>query len=108
MQHFFYTNINKMKKTIVFLLLIFGSKAHGQADLNTHNVVKDSIVAKYNRQDFKGIYAMSKKGFKADVSENDLTAFLKSFSILGKISSSSLLNQGKKATIKKNIPFIIY
>jgi hypothetical protein len=56
----------KVKITTLFLFSLLTLKAHAQlADLKTHNIVKDSIVSKYNRQDFKGIYEMADTGFKA-------------------------------------------
>jgi CubicO group peptidase (beta-lactamase class C family) len=84
-----------MKAIISLLLLSLCTiTAEGQiTDLKTHNIVKDSIVAKFNRQDFKGIYEMADTGFKIAVSENDMVAFLKAYYSLGKVTGSGLLKQ---------------
>ena len=68
-----------MKAIILFLFLsLYAITVEGQtADLKAHNIVKDSIVAKFNRQDFKGIYDMADPSFKAGFSEKDIVAFLK-------------------------------
>lgn len=86
-----------MKAIISFLFLSLCTiTLEGQTtDLKTHNIVKDSIVAKFNRQDFKGIYDMADSSFKAAVSEKDLVEFLKSYAILGKVKNNSLLKQDK-------------
>ena len=83
-----------MKKLITFLITVSSLNAQAQlVNLKTHDIVKDSIVSRFNRQDFKGIYKMAGKGFKAAVSEKDMIAFLQNYSVLGKITSSSLLKQ---------------
>jgi CubicO group peptidase (beta-lactamase class C family) len=59
-----------------------------------HARLKDSIVSRFNRRDFKGMYALADKSFQEGISEHDFVAFAESYSILGKITSSSLLTRG--------------
>ena len=83
-----------MKKLVAFLITVSSLNAKAQlADLKTHDIVKDSIVSRYNRQDYRGIYDLADSSFKAGVSEKDMIAFLQNYSGLGKIASSSLLKQ---------------
>jgi len=87
-----------MKKTLIALFLFLTIKSQAQiADLVTHDIVKDSIIARFNRTDFKGIYTLADSSFKAGISENDLVEFLKNFISLGKIKKSSLLSQDKES-----------
>ena len=79
--------------SLLFLSLCTITVEGQMTDLKTHNIVKDSIVAKFNRQDFKGIYEMADTSFKMAFSKNDIVAFLKTFYSLGKITGSSLLKQ---------------
>ncbi len=86
----------KHSLSFIICFLMVNALSAQIADIKTHNIVKDSIVAKFNRNDFKGIYALADTSFKSAVSENDLINFLKGFTILGKIKSSSLLSEGKE------------
>ncbi len=79
-----------------FLLLIAGlcmtvTKAQ-VADPVANSIVKDSIIAKFNRADLKGIYAMAGAGFKEDITEEQLVNLLKGAAALGKIASSEFIN----------------
>ncbi len=81
-----------MKIIILSLNLFFIANIYAQiADINTHNIVKDSFVAKMNRQDFKGIYEMADQNFKSSFSEEQMVSFLSNYATLGTINSSSLL-----------------
>lgn len=86
-----------IKRILLFQLLLVSLSVQAQkADVRSHNLVKDMIVEKFNNQDFKGIYELAGRSFKANFSEKDMVAFLKNYSILGKITSSSLLKQTGK------------
>lgn len=65
-------------------------------DLTSYNEVKDSIVAKYNRQDFRGIYFMSDTSFSKKISEQQLVEFLKNNFSTGKILVSSIYKTSDK------------
>jgi CubicO group peptidase (beta-lactamase class C family) len=68
-----------------------------QADLATHNAVKDSIVTYFNNQEFKRIYALLAIDFQKQVTENQLITLLKNniYDGIGKIIQSE--NLGKKS-----------
>lgn len=86
-----------MIKNIVLFFLLFSNSAFSQiADIATHNTVKDSFVAKFNRNDLKAVYAMADPGFRSGFSENDMVRFLGNFKSLGKVVNSSLLKDGKE------------
>lgn len=79
---------------IIFLvLLFFTTTVKAQTDSTFYTIVKDSIITKFNRGDFKGIYAMADSGFKANVSEDQIVNLLNSAGTLGKISSSELISE---------------
>lgn len=77
------------------LLLLFTGTVKAQSGLTLYDTVKDSIVAKFNRGDFKGIYAMADSGFKAGFSENQIVGLLNSAGTMGKIQSSGLISEEK-------------
>lgn len=85
-------------RTISFLLLLFTTTVKAQSDLALYNTVKDSIVTRFNRGDFKGIYAMADSGFKNSFSENQIVGLLNSASAMGSILSSELISEGKNTT----------
>ncbi len=87
---------NKLIALVFITVSSFTELKAQNADLSVHNIVKDSITAKLNRGDYSGIYAMGDTSFKAAVSKADLINFLNSFSLLGKIVSTSLLTEGKE------------
>ena len=71
---------------ILFLsLLLFTTAVKAQSGLTLYNTVKDSIVSKFNRGDFKGIYAMTDSGFKTAFSENQIVVLLSSAGSMGRI-----------------------
>lgn len=85
-----------MKMILFLILLLSTTYSKSQiADLPTHNIVKDSLIAKLNRNDYKSVYSMADSSFKAGFSENDMVNFLENIKSLGKISSTTLLNDGK-------------
>ncbi|MCF0064588.1 beta-lactamase family protein [Dyadobacter chenwenxiniae] len=51
------------------------------------NEVKDSIVARYNRNDFKGIYQLADTAFSNHITENQLSGFLR-----GNLNSGNILS----------------
>jgi CubicO group peptidase (beta-lactamase class C family) len=67
-----------------------------QADLTTHNDVKDSIVEHFNKQEFAKVYALLSPNFKKQIAENQLITLLKNniYEGIGKIVKSEYL--GKK------------
>jgi hypothetical protein len=67
-----------------------------QADLITHNAVKDSIVEHFNKQEFAKVYALLSPDFKKQIAENQLITLLKNniYEGIGKIDKSEYL--GKK------------
>jgi CubicO group peptidase (beta-lactamase class C family) len=65
-------------------------------DLSACNEVKDSIVTKYNRQDFRGIYLMSDTSFSIKISEQQLVGFLKNNFSTGKIMASEIYKTSAK------------
>jgi CubicO group peptidase (beta-lactamase class C family) len=84
-----------IKEILLPLLMLVANATFGQiADIATHTIVKDSFVAKFNRGDFKAVYAMADTGFRSGFSENDMVKFLESFTSLGKIMNSSFLKDG--------------
>jgi CubicO group peptidase (beta-lactamase class C family) len=60
------------------------------ADLTAHIVLKDSIISKYNRGDFKGVYELSSDAFRKYEKENNFIDFLKRVNQAGPILSSEL------------------
>lgn len=81
---------------ILFLsLLLFTTAVKAQSGLTLYNTVKDSIVSKFNRGDFKGIYAMADSGFKTAFSENQIVGLLSSAGAMGRILSSELISEEK-------------
>jgi CubicO group peptidase (beta-lactamase class C family) len=80
-------------KYICFLLLpLLYTKVIAQPASRAYTVaVKDSIVARFNRDDFKGIYALADTAFTKVISEKQLADFLRSVRNNGNIVSTKLL-----------------
>jgi len=78
-------------KGLLFILLLSAATVQAQLpDTLLNNVVKDTIIAKFNRHDFAGIYTMADSGFKNSVTEQQLEGLLNSAARLGKIMGSEL------------------
>lgn len=60
------------------------------ADLKTHVAMKDSIISKFNRKDFQGIYSMSDTIFRKEVSQASFLTFLENVAQAGVMESSAL------------------
>lgn len=78
-------------KTILPVLLLFSVTAKAQY----YDSVKDSIIARFNRMDFKGIYEMADSNFKAAFTEKQITGLLNSAKTLGTIVNSELITENK-------------
>ncbi|MBF9221351.1 serine hydrolase domain-containing protein [Hymenobacter ruricola] len=76
----------------ISLFLIALSAPAQQAAIGAHDVLKDSIVAKLNRGDWQGIYAMGNATFRAEVSEAQLTGLLAATKDFGRITVSELIS----------------
>jgi CubicO group peptidase (beta-lactamase class C family) len=80
-----------MKKYLFTFVFVLGccTAAIAQVDLKALEEVKDSIVARYNRNDFKGIYQLADTAFSNHISEQQLTGFLRGNRNSGNVISSS-------------------
>lgn len=78
-----------MKQSFLILLFITDILV---AKAQTNNIIKDSIIVKFNRGDLKGIYAMADAGFKKDVREEQLVDLLKGASGFGQILTSEFIS----------------
>lgn len=76
-------------KQLIYLLLLAISLSTAKAQNN--HIIKDSLIAKFNRGDLKGIYTMADTGFKESVTEEQLVGLLRGASGLGKILSSEFI-----------------
>lgn len=76
-------------KQLIYLLLLAISLSIANAQ--TNHIIKDSLIAKFNRGDLKGIYAMADAGFKTGITEEQLVGLLQGASGLGKILSSEFM-----------------
>ncbi|HYF32166.1 MAG TPA: serine hydrolase domain-containing protein [Chitinophagaceae bacterium] len=74
---------------LLSLLLPYPLRAQ-VADLAAHVRLKDSIVSRYNRGDFKGIYEFAGNDFRAEIKEQDFIAFMKRVNQAGPVQSSTL------------------
>jgi CubicO group peptidase (beta-lactamase class C family) len=79
-----------MKKLLaLFLFGLITISAKSQSTQNTKNdILKDSIVSKFNRGDYEGIYAMANREFKKNIKSGVLINLLKDASSLGKIKKT--------------------
>ncbi|MDJ1481784.1 serine hydrolase domain-containing protein [Cytophagaceae bacterium YF14B1] len=81
-------------KFILFLLFsfFFLCKVFPQTgNLSIHLAVKDSIVAQFNRSDFKAIYSFADTAFSNHITEDQLTGFLRGLKNNGNILNSMLV-----------------
>lgn len=79
--------------TLTLLLgMLLAVRARAQSGpLTAHLEVKDSIVARFNRGDFKGIYAQADTAFSNHITQDQLTGFLKSQQNHGNMVHTQLL-----------------
>jgi CubicO group peptidase (beta-lactamase class C family) len=93
-----------MKRLIVIFFILNTFKMTAQmADSLTHNAIKDSIVAFFNKQEFKKLYAMLSPPFKAQMTESEMITFLKKdvYEESGKILKSEFLEKVKDEYVYK-------
>jgi hypothetical protein len=74
----------------IFIGIIFHASAQSARTLTDE--VKDAIIARYNRNDFKGIYQLADTGFSNHISEQTLSAFLRNNRNSGNVIKDSLLS----------------
>lgn len=83
-----------MIKKIALLLCVVACRLATFAQVNNAtDAVKDSIIARFNRDDYAGIYQLAGVQFSKNVSEARLTGFLKGNRDNGLILNSSLLSE---------------
>ncbi|WP_276373975.1 serine hydrolase [Chryseolinea sp. H1M3-3] len=82
----------RISKLIVglFIILTIVVDAKGQVT-HSYSEIKDTIIARFNRNDFKGIYQLFDTSFSNKISETKLVNFLKGNQNSGKIIQSSFL-----------------
>lgn len=77
--------------SVIFVCLLLSFLLPAQvADLASHVVLKDSIVSKFNRGDFLGVYELSSEAFRKYEQKNNFINFLKNVSQAGSILSSEI------------------
>lgn len=83
----------KIYLNIIAVLLLSVFQINSQvADLQTARELKETIVAYFNRSDYKAIYALSNEPFRLEVPEEAFVGFLKNqIAPFGKIVSSELI-----------------
>lgn len=80
------------KSTLPILLLLIVTDIYSQVpDLKIYNEVKDTIVARMNREDYHGVYQLADTAFSNYISEAELTSFLTGMKHHGKIAASQLI-----------------
>lgn len=78
---------------ILFIVFCFNISIKAQvADLSTYMKVKDSIISKFNRGDFNGIYDLSDSSFRKYESRNKFVEFINRVSKAGLFLSSELID----------------
>lgn len=75
---------------VVSVLCFEWSSSLSQTNSSDLNQVKDSIVARYNRNDFKGIYQLADTAFSDHITETQLSNFLRGNRNSGNIISTRL------------------
>jgi CubicO group peptidase (beta-lactamase class C family) len=76
---------------VQLLALLLPSIAGAQATPAMYDQLKDSIVVRYNRNDFAGIYQLSDTAFRAGISRDKLIRFLKGNRNSGDVLGSRLM-----------------
>lgn len=89
-----------MKNFFLIGLILNSFLVQAQQDAApAHGTLKDSIVAKFNRKDWKGIYAMGDAAFRSEVTETQLTGLLAEARSMGKVTSSELVSVDSTGTL---------
>jgi hypothetical protein len=78
--------------------------ANGQVSHLAYDEMKDTIITKFNRNDFKGIYQLFDTSFRNKISEIQLVNFLKGNQNSGKIVNSSSHSE-EKGTVSYLLEF---
>jgi CubicO group peptidase (beta-lactamase class C family) len=74
------------------MLLFFSTALYAQiSDSSKPDILIESIISKFNENQFKEIYALADSGFKANIPERDIVSLLTSASTLGKIKKYELV-----------------
>ncbi len=76
--------MKKLLSLFFFSLIIISAKSQSTQSIK-NDILKDSIVSKFNRGEYEGIYAMANKGFKKSIKSGVLINLLKDASNLGRI-----------------------
>jgi len=82
-----------MKNIAIMLLLCLPLLAPAQISRPAYDIVKDTVIARFNRQDFKGIYGLFDTTFRKQVSESAVVRFLKNNQNGGKIMESAFRSE---------------
>lgn len=81
-----------MNKIFTLISLLYTVNIYSQtADTNTHNAMNDSIVARFNRKDYKSVYELAGDNFKKYSSEKSFIDFLTSINGIGAILKTELI-----------------
>lgn len=78
---------------VVCLIVMLTFIAKGQMSRSAYDEVKNTIVTKFNKNDFKGIYQLFDPPFKNKISEQQLVNFLKANQNSGQIVNSSFQSE---------------
>lgn len=95
------SNADPTLKTILLACLFLSQLiARGQiSTISTYKAVNDSLVARYNRDDFEGIYSLGNEWFRINFNKDYcITRFKESKALTGEISSTILTDD--LATVK--------
>jgi|GEM_PF-233620 len=82
-----------MKIITLLAFTVMLHRAFAQTDRRIVDAVKDSIISRYNRYDFEGIYQLADTAFSNHITEKQLTGFLRGNQNSGKIVKDSLLGE---------------
>ncbi|MFN4313200.1 MAG: serine hydrolase [Chitinophagaceae bacterium] len=83
-----------LSKLIIGCIIILTAvvNAEGQATQSSYEEIKDTVIVRYNRNDYKGIYQLFDTSFSNKISEIQLVNFLKGNQNSGAIVNSTLLS----------------
>lgn len=85
----------RISKLIIglFIILTVVVNAEGQVADSSYKEIKDTIIVRFNRNDYKGIYQLFDTSFSNKISETQLVNFLKGNQNSGKIVQSSFISE---------------